>query len=58
MVEDLRFQSLTLERGDRITRIGNLDVDLYVIETVPFAFQSEVGGPTLLRVRFVDRSPS
>ncbi len=59
-VHDLALKGLTIndiERGDRITKLAQLDVDYYVVGKRPAAQYSDQGGFTLVAVFFEDRNP-
>ena len=59
-VKDLELKSLTMndiERGDKITKIGQLDTNYYVVGKRPAAQYSDQGGFTLIAVFFEDRNP-
>jgi len=59
-VYDLGLKGLTMndiERGDRITKLGQLDVDYYVVGKRPAAQYTDQGGFTLIAVFFEDRNP-
>lgn len=54
---DMDAQSVSIKRGDRITKIGARAMDLYVTGTKPRAHWPDQGGPTLVRFYFGDRQP-
>jgi hypothetical protein len=56
--QDLADKGVALKRGDKIVKMGQLVVDLYVSHSTndPAAHFSSIGGFTLLRVFFNDRN--
>jgi hypothetical protein len=59
-VVDLAAQSLTINdiiRGDSVTKLGQLDVDYYVMGKRPAAHYTDQGGFTMVAVFFEDRNP-
>lgn len=54
---DLSYKSVELKRGDRITKIGTIDVDVYITELLPEAHWDDQGGPTIVKAFFIDRQP-
>lgn len=57
--EDLTNKGIILKRGDKITKMGQFDVELYITHSTgdPAAHFSGIGGFTLVRVPFQDRDP-
>lgn len=56
-MKDLLADGVSLGFGDRITKIGALDVELYITRTRPMGHYP-AGGATLLRCYFADRDPT
>lgn len=59
-VYDLGLKGLTMpdiERGDRITKLGQLTVEYFVVGKRPAAQYTDQGGFTLIAVFFEDRNP-
>ncbi len=56
---DLDAQGINLKRGDKIIKMGQLNVELFILHSSgdPAAHFSSIGGFTLLRVFFGDRNP-
>lgn len=57
---DLAAQSLTINdiiKGDSITKLGQLDVEYFVMGKRPAAHYTDQGGFTLVAVFFEDRNP-
>lgn len=56
---DMQSLGITLKRGDKITKLGNLDVSYFLLHGNgdPAAHFSSIGGFTLLRLFFSDREP-
>ena len=55
---DLTALGQTIERGDQITRMGNmLDLDVFVIDSEPTGHWPDQGGHTLMRYYFESRRP-
>lgn len=59
---DLRRAKITIDRGDRIVKIGDppnqRDADLYILKLQWRGHYQDQGGPTLLKAFFEDRHPS
>lgn len=59
---DLRKARVTIDRGDRIVKIGDepnqREADLYITRVQWRGHYQDQGGPTLLRAFFEDRHPS
>jgi hypothetical protein len=55
---DLRAAGLTLAREDRISRMGHLEVDVYIQKLQPMGHYADQNGPALVRAYFKDRQPS
>jgi len=57
---DVQNAGVTLKRGDKITKLGQLDVEYYLLHTLgdPAAHFSSQGGFTLFRMFFADRNPA
>lgn len=56
---DLKNKGITLKRGDKITKLGDQEVELWLMHGLnkPAAQFSSLGGFTLERVPFADRNP-
>ncbi len=56
---DLENLGKKLKRGDKITKIGNLDGEYFLLHTTgdPAAHFDSIGGFTLFRMFFGDRNP-
>lgn len=56
---DLENLGKTLKRGDKIVKMGNRDVELFLLHSDgdPAAHFSSIGGFTLVRMFFGDRNP-
>jgi len=48
---------VTLKRGDRFTKLGKIDVDVYIVSIEPMGHWQDQGGATLFRAYFKDRQP-
>lgn len=55
---DLEDRSLTLQQNDRFTRMGKIDVDVYITGMRPEGHYADVGGATLVKAFFMSRQPS
>lgn len=55
---DLEALGIVLEQNDRFTKLGLLDTDLYVVKMMPFAHWPDIGGATLVKAFFKDRTPA
>ena len=57
--KDLIDGGFNLERGDKIIKLGQLDVEYYLLHSTgdPAAHFSSIGGFTLVRMFFGDRNP-
>lgn len=56
-VVDLKARNQTIERGDRFTKVGLVDTDLYVVNVTPMGHWPDQGGATLMHAHFTDRQP-
>lgn len=54
---DLDAQNFSIERGDKVTKLGQLDVEYYILGFRPAGHYSDQDGFTLLKVFFQDRNP-
>lgn len=56
---DMAAKNFKFKRGDKITKLGQLDVEYYVLHSDgdPAAHFSSIGGFTLVRMFFGDRNP-
>lgn len=54
---DLQAAGKTVGRGDRITKLGQVDVDYNIVGLRPTAHYADQGGFTLLMIFFSERSP-
>lgn len=54
---DLRAIGEELKRGDRFTRLGLIDTDVYVVEVKPMGHWQDQSGATIMRAYFRDRQP-
>lgn len=54
---DLNGMGITLQLDDRITSMGGVTCDLYIVSFRPMGHYPDVGGPTLLKALFDDRQP-
>lgn len=55
---DLDAESVTLQVFDRITRIGNIDTDVYITRLEWTGHYPDQGGPTMVKAHFADRQPA
>jgi hypothetical protein len=55
---DLKKLNITLKLTDRFIKLGNIDVDLYVVRIESKGHYPDKGGATLVRCYFEDRTPS
>lgn len=55
---DLEAQSITLRQNDRLTKIGNVETDVYITSFKPIGHYPSAGGATMIKAFFVDRQPS
>ena len=57
--EDLTNQGVELKRGDKIIKMGQFDVELFLTHSTgdPAAHFTGIGGFTLVRMPFQDRDP-
>lgn len=55
---DLEAKSIELKQNDRITKLGKIDVDVYIVGLRPEGHYSDIGGATLVKAFFKDRQPS
>lgn len=53
--KDLTTLNKTINRGDKIIKMGNLVVKYYIVKNKPGAQYTDQGGFTLIRQYFVDR---
>jgi hypothetical protein len=62
LTSDLRKANATIDRGDRVVKLGDGDngreVDYYVTKLQWRGHYPEHGGPTILKAWFMDRQPS
>jgi hypothetical protein len=62
LTSDLKKAHLTINRGDRVVKIGNgsngREVDLYITQFEWRGHYPGAQGPTLLKAHFEDRAPS
>jgi hypothetical protein len=56
-ISELVSASISLSFGDRIIKIGDLDVELYITRTRPLGHYPPMGA-TILRAYFADRDPT
>ncbi|MGD9749387.1 MAG: hypothetical protein AB7W59_00165 [Acidimicrobiia bacterium] len=54
---DLAARSITLKRDDRFTRLGTIDVDVYVVKLQYMGHYAWSAGPTLVKAFFKDLQP-
>lgn len=54
---DLEAVEVTLSIGDRITKIGAVEHDAYIIRLEPKGHYGDLGGATLIKAYFEDRQP-
>lgn len=54
---DLRAKGITIKREDRFTKLGTVDVDIYVVSVQPLGHYPDLGGPGLVKAFFKDRQP-
>jgi hypothetical protein len=54
---DLEAIPITIERGDKVSKIGNRACDFFVSHFEDAGHLQDYGGATLLAVWFVDRTP-
>lgn len=56
---DLQAQGVTLQRGDRIVKLGQLPQELYLMHSQgdPAAHFTGIAGFTLVKFHFMDRKP-
>ena len=55
--KDLSGESVTISRGDKISKIGHDIVELYVTGLIPVGHYPDQGGASLLQAYFGDRNP-
>jgi len=55
--KDLLNRSITISRGDKISKIGHDTVELYVLGLTPAGHYPDQGGASLLQAYFGDRNP-
>lgn len=55
---DLEAKGITLHKNDRLTKIGKLATDVYIISLRPEGHYTDQGGATLVKAFFKDRQPS
>jgi len=55
---DLDAASIELAPNDRITRIGHVETDVYVLKLQPMGHYTDQVGHTLVRAWFEDRTPA
>lgn len=57
--KDLQDAATTLQRGDKIIKLGQLDVEYFLLHSKgdPAAHFSSIGGFTLVRMFFADKEP-
>lgn len=55
---DLDTRAIALQQNDRFTKLGTLDVDVYIVGFRPEGHYEDAGGPTLVKAFFKDRQPS
>jgi len=55
---DLNRLGVTLQQGNRIVKMGTVDVDVYIIQLRPEAHYPDLGGPGTVKAFFRDRFPS
>ena len=55
---DLKAAGITLQQGDRIVKVGNVEVDVYIIQLRPEAHYPDQNGPSTVKAFFRDRHPS
>jgi hypothetical protein len=56
-LSDLAARSITLKREDRFTKLGTIDVDVYVVRLQYMGHYSWSAGPTLVKAFFKDLQP-
>lgn len=54
---DLTLLSIEINRGDRFTKLGRIETDVYVVKLEPMGHWGDQGGATLVRAYFKDRQP-
>jgi len=54
---DLLTVGKVIGRGDKITKLGQIDVEYYVVGLRPTAHYTDQAGFTLLQIFFLERSP-
>ena len=54
---DLRAIGEEVKRGDRFTKLGLIDTDVYVVEVKPMGHWQDQSGATIMRAYFKDRQP-
>lgn len=55
---DLDVQGLTLSIQDRITKMGHVETDVYIVSLEWVSHYQTASGPTMVKAHFVDRQPS
>lgn len=55
---DLEAQGVELQQNDRLVKIGNREVDVYVVEVTDCGHYTDQGGATMIKAHFADREPS
>ena len=55
---DLNAAGVTLKQQDRITKMGHIDTDVYIIGLRPTGHYPDQDGAALVKAFFTDRAPS
>lgn len=55
---DLEKRGITIARGDRFTKLGNQDTDVYVVRLEPTVHLPRAGGAVMVKAHFADRKPT
>lgn len=55
---DLTARSATVNKGDRITKIGQQERDLYINRLMPVGHYPDQGGAAMVKAFFSDRQPA
>lgn len=50
--------SITLRDNDRFTKLGLLEVDVYIVKLQPVGHYTDQGGATMVKAFFMDRQPA
>jgi len=57
-LKELAAASVTLQRGDRITKIAGTTYELYITQLKPCGHYPDQGGPSMIKAFFATRNPT